>query len=189
MVEHSMEHSEAESRAWHSLRHNWGWLLALGIVWVAFGTLAIIMPLAAGLAFELILGAIFAAGGVFQIFQAVRCRGSNGALMQGLGGALALILGGLLLVFPLQGLASLTLLLSAFFIVAGGFKIVASLQHRSLRYWGWLLVSGILGVLVGVLIWIGWPSSAAWALGLLAGIELIFGGWSMVMLALAARRA
>lgn len=53
--------------------------------------------------------------------------------------------------------------------------------------WGWLLVSGLLSLIAGVLIWIGWPSSAAWALGLLVGIELIFGGWSMILLALAAR--
>lgn len=170
------------------LRDNWAWLFGLGVGWVAFGTLTIVMPHAAGLAIDLILGAIFATGGLMQVAQAFCCRGSSGSVMQALGGFLALLFGALLLFYPYQGLASLTLLLSAFFIVGGGFKVAAALQNRGLGAWGWLLFSGLLGIAVGLLIWLGWPSSATWALGLLVGIELIFGGWSLMLLGLAARR-
>ena len=65
---------------------------------------------------------------------------------------------------------------------------MAALQNRELKAWGWLLFSGLLGIAVGLLIWLGWPSSATWALGLLVGIELIFAGWSLMLLGLAARR-
>lgn len=170
------------------LRDNWGWLFGLGVGWVAFGTLTVVMPHAAGLAIDLLLGAIFAAGGVMQLAQTFRCRGTGGTAAQALGGFLSLLLGSLLLFYPYQGLASLTLLLSAFFIVVGGFKVTAALQNRALKAWGWLLFSGLLAISVGVLIWLGWPSSATWAIGLLVGIELVFGGWSLMLLGLAARR-
>lgn len=188
MAEQTEVYRRAKPTGWDSLRERWGWLLALGILWAVLGVLAIVMPFAATLALELVLGAIFAAGGLVQIIHAVRCWGARGAIAQVLGGLLALVLGGLLLLFPLEGIATLTLFLSAFFIVQGGFKLVAALQHRYVPRWGWILVSGILSIAVGVLIWLGWPASAIWALGLLVGIELIFSGCSMIMLALAARR-
>lgn len=172
---------------WEPLRRNWGWLLALGIVWIVLGSLAIVMPFAATLALELVLGAIFAVGGIAQVVQAFRCRGWRGLALHVAGGILALVLGGLLLFFPLEGVLTLTLFLSAFFIVEGSVKVVSALQHRSFPHWGWVLFSGLLGITIGVLIWLGWPSSAVWALGLLVGIELIFSGWSMVMLAISAR--
>lgn len=187
MTNQTLEHRNAALAEWGALRRNWGWLLALGIAWIILGSLAIIVPFAATLALELVLGAIFAVGGVAQIVQAFRCRGWRGFALHLLGGLLALVAGGLLLFFPLQGVLTLTLFLGAFFLIDGGVKIASALRHRPFANWGWLLFSGILGVAVGMLIWLGWPSSAIWALGLLAGIELIFSGWSMVMLALSAR--
>lgn len=172
---------------WEALHRNWGWLLALGIVWIVLGSFAIVMPFAATLALELVLGAIFAVGGIAQVVQAFRCRGWRGFTLHVTGGILAAILGALLLFFPLEGVLTLTLFLGAFFLIEGVIKVLSALQHRTFSNWGWMLFSGLLGIAVGVLIWLGWPSSAIWVLALLVGIELIFSGWSMVMLAISAR--
>lgn len=171
------------------LRANRGWMTALGILWILLGIAAIVLPFAATLAVELVLGAIFIVGGVAQIIQAFRARGWRGALLHGLGGLLAVVLGVLLLLFPAEGILTVTLVLAAFFIVDGVLRVISAFQHRGMAAWGWILVSGLLGIAVGALIWLGWPSTAAWALGLLVGIQLIFGGWSLVMLATAAGRA
>lgn len=185
----AMERDGARVPDVDDLRRNWGWLMALGVVWIALGTLAILVPGPATLALELLLGALFAVGGVAQIAQAFTCRRWRGALWHMLGGALALLLGGLLLFFPFEGALTLTLFVSAFFLVDGAIKIVTALGNRALPNWGWMLASGVLGILVGVLIWLGWPSSAVWVLGLLVGIQLVFGGFAMIMVALSARRA
>lgn len=188
MSDRTGEQGYGRLRGWGTLPQNWGWLLGLGVLWIVFGSLAILLPFAATLAITLLLGAIFAAGGILQVVQGVRCRGWHGAAMHIVGGILALVLGGILLFFPLTGILSLTLFLSAFFIVTGVLKVISALQHRGLQNWAWLLFSGLLGLAIGVLIWVGWPGTAVWMLGLLVGVELIFTGWSMVMLALAARR-
>ncbi len=172
---------------WERLRRNWKWLLTLGIVWIVLGSIAVVIPFTATLALELVLGAIFAVGGIAQLVQAFRCRGWRGLALHVVSGVLALVLGGMLLFFPRQGVLTLTLLLSVFFIIEGVVKVVSALQHRSFAYWGWMLFSGLLGIIIGVLIWLGWPSSAVWVLGLLVGIELIFSGWAMVMLAISVR--
>lgn len=169
------------------LRANWRWLVGLGIVWMVLGALAIIVPFGATLAFEILLGAIFAVGGVIQIAQAFRLRNWKGYGTNMLGGVLALVLGVLLLVYPFQGVLTLTLFLGAFFIVSGVVQVISALQHRELRNWGWILASGILGIVVGVLILLGWPSTAVWAIGVLVGIELIVTGWSLLMIGLSAR--
>ena len=79
-------------------------------------------------------------------------------------------------------------LLAILFILEGLFKIIASIQLRPVINWGWMLFNGILALIIGTLIWISWPSSAVWAIGILVGINIVFGGWAMVMLSLASRQ-
>ena len=176
------------SPSWQSVRDNWGWFLALGIFWIVMGALAIVLPFAATFAVALLIGALLGAGGIVQVVHAFRCKGWRGTALNGLIGLLSVVAGVLLLFFPLGGVLTLTLVLSVFFIAAGVFRTLAALQNRDLAGWGWMLFSGLLGIGVGLIIWLAWPESAVWALGLLVGIELTFSGWSMVMIALAARR-
>ena len=166
----------------------WGWLLALGILWIVLGTLAIIMPFAATLAVEMVFGVLFLIGGVAQLVQAFRSKGWKVFALQVVGGLLALALGVILLLFPLQGVLTLTILLAAFFVAQGVVKIMAALRARPDTGWGWLMFSGLLGIVIGVIIWAALPEAAIWVLGLLVGIELIFSGWAMVMIAMAAKK-
>lgn len=171
-----------------ALREHSTWFIALGILWIVLGTVAILLPWIATLAVELIFGAIFLIGGVAQVVHAFRSRGWSGFLGHALAGLLAVLLGVLLLFFPVQGILSLTLLLAAFFIAQGILQIFVAARASAMRGRGWMIASGVLGILVGAVIWLGWPGSAAWALGVLVGIQLIFTGWALVMAAAGARR-
>jgi uncharacterized membrane protein HdeD (DUF308 family) len=104
-------------------------------------------------------------------------------------GILYAVVGAYLAFFPLTGLLTLAILLSVMFIAEGVFEVIQAVRVRPHEGWGFLLLSGLAALAVGVLIALSLPSSAEWALGLLAGINLLFSGWSYVFLALAGRRA
>lgn len=181
--------AEADLVSREAIQRNSGWFIGLGILWMVFGILAIILPTVAGVAVDILLGILFLVGGAAQIVHAARAKGWRGTVWQGLGGVLALILGAVLLFFPWQGLLALTVVLAAFFLANGVFKIVAAFGNRDMKGWGWLLFSGILSIIIGVLVTIGWPASALWAVGILVGIELLFMGWWMMIAGWAARSA
>jgi uncharacterized membrane protein HdeD (DUF308 family) len=170
-----------------TLSRNWGWLLALGILMIVLGALAIAAPYGATLAVQFALGWILVIGGIAEAIHAFMARGWGGFLLELLSAILYLVVGVLLLVNPVGGALALTIVLAVFLIVEGIFKIMMAMRVRDHRGWGWLLASGVLSVILGVLIWAEWPASGLWVIGLLVGIQLLFTGWSLVMLALAAR--
>jgi uncharacterized membrane protein HdeD (DUF308 family) len=104
-------------------------------------------------------------------------------------GVLYLVVGGYLAFFPLTGLVTLAILLAILFAAEGIMEIIMAYRVHPTEGWGWLLLSGIAALAVGILIALGLPSSATWALGLLVGINLLFSGWSYVFLALAGRKS
>ena len=168
---------------------NWGWFLVLGILLVVLGSAAIAFPLIPAVAIEILFGWLLIIGGVAQVVHAFQLRQWKGFLLTLLAGLLYLVVGILMLVYPLRGVVTLTLLLAIFFIIEGIFKIVISSQLKAMSNWGWILCNGVIALILGGLIWAQWPSSAFWVIGLLFGINLIFGGWAMIMLSVAARGA
>ena len=88
---------------------------------------------------------------------------------------------------PLEATGFLTLFISAFFILVGTFRVVVSLVER-FPQWGWALLNGVITLIAGVIIYDAFPSSAMWVIGLLVGLEMIFNGWTWIMLALSIRQ-
>jgi uncharacterized membrane protein HdeD (DUF308 family) len=170
-----------------ALSRNWGWLLAFGILMIILGVFAIGAPVVATIAVQFALGWILVIGGVAEGIHAFMAQGWRGFLFELLSAILYLVVGVLLLVNPVGGALALTVVLAVFLIVEGIFKTVMALRVRDHGGWGWLLASGILSLVLGFLIWAEWPASGLWIIGLLVGIQLLFTGWSLVMLALAAR--
>jgi uncharacterized membrane protein HdeD (DUF308 family) len=170
-----------------TLSRNWGWLLALGILMIILGVLAIAAPYGATLAVQFALGWILVIGGIAEAIHAFMAKGWGGFVLELLSAILYVVVGVLLLTNPVGGALALTIVLAVFLIVEGIFKILMAFRVRDHGGWGWLLASGILSVLLGVLIWAEWPYSGLWVIGLLVGIQLVFTGWSLVMLSLAAR--
>jgi uncharacterized membrane protein HdeD (DUF308 family) len=158
----------------------------LGGVLIVVGLLALAYPHAATLETTIFFGVILMIGGVVQLAGAVVARGWKGSLLHCLVGLLTIFVGVVFIERPGITAAVWTLLLAVFLVGAGLVRVVVSL---SLRFsgWGWAVLNGAITLLLGVLIWRHWPGDGLWVIGMLVGIELLFGGWSLVMLGLAAR--
>jgi len=174
-----------------AVRTHWIMFLVQGIIMVVLGVLAIIWPQISTLAVDLYVGWMFLLSGLTGLIAMFVASSVAAFLWSLLTAALSLFVGVLLLWHPVEGAVSLTLVLISFFIAEGIFQVAAAIRHREAfpDSWGWLLMSGIADlVLAAMLIW-GWPSTAIWALGLIAGLNLITSGLAIVMVAAAARSA
>ena len=177
------------SRALADLHANWGWFLAFGIILIILGALAIGLPWVVGLSISILIGAILVGGGLVHMVHAFGSRSWKGFFLSLLIAILYLAIGLLMIFRPLVGAMSLTLLLGVYFTVDGVFKIALAFRHKPLPNWGWILFSGIVALILGVIIWTNWPMNTLWVIGLLVGIDLIFSGWAAVMIALASHAA
>ncbi len=166
----------------NALKENAGVTVAVGVALAIMGLLAIMAPLFTGAAVTILVGILMLAAGITRGVFAFRAQTfGKGALMFLLGGIVAL--GGLLLLArPLVGLASLTMVLAAFFFADGIIEAIYAFQLRPVKGWGWMLLSGISSGLLGFFIMYQWPVSGAWAIGVLVGVRLLFSGWSVIAL-------
>jgi len=171
------------------LAERWGWFLGLGIVMLLAGAAAIVFPWVFTIAAKIALGWIFLIGGVVLVVHALSTRAWTGFLWSLLIGLLYLVAGGWLAFFPFTGIITLTILLAALFLAEGALEVILAFRVRPHEGWGWLLLSGLVAIAVGVLIAYQLPGSAVWAIGLLVGVNLVATGVSFVALALAGRRA
>ncbi len=168
------------------LRSNWGWILAFGILAIIWGIFGIIESVLFTVVTVLMLAWLLIIGGVIEGVQAIRHREGGHLALHIIEALLAIVAGILLLRNPVSGALVITLLVAAYFIVVGVFRIFASLMTR-IPGWGWTLANGIITLLLGIMVWSGWPGTALWVLGLFIGINLLFRGWANVMLAIALR--
>jgi len=173
------------------LHQHWKLYLAEGIALIILGVVAILLPPIATLAVTIVLGWLFLISGAIGLYTSFMMRQAPGFWWSLLSAVLALAVGLSLLGWPISGAVSLTLVLIAFFIIEGIASIMFALEHKRelTGQWGWMLFSGLVDLVLAVMIFAGLPATAAWALGLLVGINMIFGGWALVLLSLAARKA
>jgi uncharacterized membrane protein HdeD (DUF308 family) len=179
----------ALAEAKRHISESWGWFLALGILLILAGVAAIAFPLLSTIATKIMLGWIFLIAGVVMAVHAFSIQQWRGFLMELLLAVLYIVVGGWLAFFPFTGIITLTILLAALFLAEGVLEVIMAMRVRPHEGWGWLLISGLIAIVVGVMIAAELPGSAAWAIGLLAGINLLSTGVSFVVLALAGRRA
>jgi uncharacterized membrane protein HdeD (DUF308 family) len=176
----------------NALHQHWKLYLAEGIVLVVLGLLAaVVSPPLATLAVTIMLGWLFLVSGVIGLFTTFMMRNAPGFWWALISAALAVLAGGVLLAQPVQGALTLTYVLVAFFVIEGVASIMFALDHRRelSGRWGFMLVSGIVDLVLAVMIVAGLPSTAAWAIGLLVGINMVFGGVALISMALHARDA
>jgi len=163
--------------------------MALGILFVALGTVGLATLFTATLASILYLGALLLIGGTVQTVQAFTFHGWRNIVSHLLMGALYLLAAYLVVTNPVAMSLTLTLVLAATLVGLGVVRGVTAVMHREYSRWGWLLFSGILTTLLGAMIMAQWPISGFWAIGLFVAIDLIFHGWSYIGLALAVKDA
>ncbi len=169
-----------------AIRGNWGWILALGIIEIVAGTLAIGMPLVASLVSAVAFGALFLVGGIAQLVGAFWTRDWSGFFLNLLMGVIYLVLALMFLRHPGDALLALSLFLACALMVSGLFRIIGSLAYQ-FPQWGWTLLGGVINLALGIYIYSLWPLDSFLVIGLFVGIDLIFTGWTWVALALAVK--
>lgn len=166
---------------------NRGWFLALGILLIIAGSLAIIYDVAATMLSVLFFGWLLIAAGAIEAVQSFWQAKWGGFFLHLVLGILGVVVGFHLVSSPAAGALLLTLIMGVYFMVIGIFRAVTALTMR-FPNWGWVLLSGVISFILGLMIRQQWPYSGLFIIGLFIGIDLLFSGWSYVMLALAARK-
>ena len=161
-----------------------GWSIALGVLMIILGFIAILAPWEFGVLIVLVVGWAAIFNGAAQLIYAFRTHSGGRAILEALLGLIYIVAGVYLLMHPAGGLLALTLLLACFLLVYGVVALVLAFHMRPLRGWGWILVDAIVTILLGILIWAHWPLNAEWVVGTLFGISIIMSGvtrWSISM--------
>ena len=167
------------------------WAITLGILAIVLGIIALIVPLLAGISITIFIGFIFLIYGIFHTIYAFSTRkvGAGWFILQVLLGILYLIAGSVLLKSPFEGLATLTLIAGILIFIDGVIQVINAFDMKPLYGWGWGLISGILGIILGILIWSNWPISSVWVLGILVGVNLITNGLAVFRISAAIRQS
>lgn len=165
------------------------YLLVMGIALVILGVLAIAAPVVAGTALVYVIGSLMLLTGIVQLISGFREESWGSKLLGIVLGAITGLFGIVVLTHPLHGLVALTLVLAVFFVIEGIWKIVASFSYRPASGWLAMLLSGVIGLILGAMIWNNWPSASEWAIGVLVGVDLLCTGASLIALAITLKTA
>ena len=170
---------------------HWKWYVAEGVILIILGILAVLAPFVAGVATTLFIGWLFLFAGVAGLIFTYKERAAPGFWWALLSSAVAVLAGLSLLANPIVGLFSLTFVLIAYFLIDGVLTILLGLEYRRdlSDRWVWVVISGVIDLILAALLISGLPGTALWAVGLIVGIDLAFGGASIIGLALAAHKA
>jgi uncharacterized membrane protein HdeD (DUF308 family) len=184
-IENNMgEIKQIQQKLQDYFKTHWKLFLAEGIFLIILGFTAILVPHFFTVAIVVSLGWILVFGGTFLIVRALLFFRMPGFGLWLFMGILQFVIGYLFLAQPLEGIMTLTALMTLFFALEGVAKISFALMMRPLAHWGFVLFSGLTALILALIIWMGWPGTAEWLLGLLFGINMFFGGWSMVNISL-----
>jgi uncharacterized membrane protein HdeD (DUF308 family) len=178
-----------QSTVTNSLNSHWRLFLIEGIVLFILGLLAIIVPPIATIAVEVLIGWLLLMSGIVGLIATLRMRGAPGFAWSLISAILGIVAGIVLVGWPLSGALSLTMILTVFLVLEGVISILYALAHRRelSGRWGIMLFSGVIDLFLAGVIFAGLPGTAAWAIGLLVGVNLVFGGYAIIAMALHAR--
>jgi uncharacterized membrane protein HdeD (DUF308 family) len=164
-------------------------MLALGIVQIIAGAIAIGVPVVASLAAVAVFGAVLIVSAIAQLAYAFKIKAWPRSAWHGLGGALYAIAGLFVILYPIGGALTLAVIIAILLIAEGGLRVIFGAVVRPAAGWGWLTAAGIGSIIVGVILLLGWPLTAFWVTGLLLGINLIFTGAMNAAVAIGSRRS
>jgi len=165
-----------------------GWSILWGVSLIILGVLAVASPFLAAIAVNAVISWLIVLAGVVHLIIAFHAHRAASLIWRLLVGLAYIFFGGYLIAHPALGVASLTLVLASLFLIEGIFDIALFFRMRSMGGSSWVLIDGIVTLLLGLMIYLQWPSSSAWAIGTLVGVSLIISGVSRVMLSLAVRK-
>lgn len=176
-------------KAEHTFEAHWRLFFFEGVILVVLGIVALVLPPLASIAVAILFGWVLFLGGVFGLFTTLVGHRAPGFWWSLLSSLVAIIAGVLLFGWPAGGALSLTVILTGFLAADGILTIMLALEFRRALHdrWMWLLVNGVIDLILAALIFVGLPGSAAWAIGIIVGVDMLFGGSSLIAMSLASR--
>ncbi|BCG63519.1 MAG: hypothetical protein methR_P1238 [Methyloprofundus sp.] len=180
----NVEMHEIQKKMQAYLQQHWKFFTAEGVFFIVLGSIAIIVPQVFTVGIALFLGWLLLVGGGFQIIRALSMINMPGFSLWFFLGVLQVVIGYFLVADTTKGVMTLTMLLTVFFAMEGLVKIYLAFMMRPLARWGWVFFSGFTSLLLAIIVWVGWPGTASWVLGLLLGVNMIFLGWSLLNISL-----
>ena len=165
------------------------WSIVWGVCLILLGVLAVASPLMAAVAVNVVISWLIVLAGVVHVIVAFHSHRAGSIIWRLLVGLAYIAFGLYLIAHPVIAVASLTLVLGSLFLVEGILNLALFFQVRAMQRSSWFLVDGIITLLLGLMIYVQWPSSSAWAIGTLVGVSLIMSGVTRVMLSGAVRKA
>lgn len=183
------EYAAPIATALQALQASWRWFITVGLLLLVLGLIASVHVLAATVFSVVFVGVLIVVAGISQLVQAWRIKSWPGFLLWSLAGLLYTAAGVIAIINPITGAAALTLLLGATLIASGAMRLWLWFNNRGQQGWGWIATSGVITLLAGILIAAGWPDNSLWLLGLLLALDLLFQGWTLLLLGLALRKS
>jgi uncharacterized membrane protein HdeD (DUF308 family) len=170
-----------------AIKENASFAVTSGAILITAGMIALMSPMVARLSITIMVGVLLAIGGIGQCMLAVKAGAFDRTLLVFIVGVLMAVAGFYVMSQPIADLASMTLILVVYLVVAGLFELVVALQLRPADGWGWALFNGIVTLLLGVMLWRQFPLSGEWAIGILFGIKMVVSGWLLVIIGITAK--
>lgn len=171
-----------------NLQRGWGWLLGLGLVFIALGSIGLSMVIGVTVASMYFLGVLLLIAGASQTFDVLKSKEWKGAMSHILVAMLYIAAGGLIIYDPLLASSLITAAIAGVLIVIGALRLWMAMLLRAGEGWGWFFLAGLASLVLGILILLQWPVSGIWFIGLFISIELIICGWTYVFFAFSLRR-
>lgn len=165
-----------------------GWSIALSILLIVAGLIAIAAPGISGIGVTIFVGWLLIISGVFHLIFAWKVHATSRKIWEILLGIIYVIIGIDLALHPVSGLLTLTLALAIYLLFESALEFIMAIHLHPASGWGWTLFDAIITLILAFMVWRTWPVSSVWAIGTLVGISMVFSGFSRLMLSLAARR-
>lgn len=170
-----------------AVRPHWGWFLAGGIAFILLGVVALVYAFSVTVITVAFFGWLLIVSGLVHIVEAFRARGWSGVLLHLFGGLLEIVVGIIVAASPLRGALAITVVLAAYLMVGGLFRIFGAIA-LAFKGSGWMALGGVVSLLLGLALWWGWPVTGLWFIGTAVGVDLILQGSAWIGVALAARQ-
>jgi uncharacterized membrane protein HdeD (DUF308 family) len=178
----------SDTEMMEAISSNWGWMLALGIIMLVLGIIGIGATFTMTVVTVTFFGFLVLIGGAAQFVDAIRFRDVKNPIAGILIALLYIAVGYIMVRNPMLASATLTLFIAWALVAIGVMRIYVAFRMRGVSGWIWTLIGGIAAIVLGIMILNNWPESGLWVIGMFVSIELIFNGWSMIMISLAAKK-
>lgn len=172
----------------NNLKQKSGWFILVGVILIVLGCLALGYQFIATVFSVYFIGTLLVIAGIAQALHSFSIKGFGQTALWAIMGILYIFIGLMSFFQPITISSALTLVISFLLIMSGFTQILAAFNNRNLPSWGWILTSGIITLILGLIIISGWPYDSLWVLGMFLGVDLVFQGWAYIAIGFALKK-